>query len=407
MILKNKVFVAIAFCCTTSASIAMDNLNQTMRAISLKTVVNFAEACSPESIITGAHIKEWGECENQVEEIGGISYICPQIFLCDFLDGKFVIKAVRERAIDEISSAKNIYNFLSTKRRSNAVDIVSCTFYAIFRRGQLLKAKHVKDYQEGEIHQSDWVLEFMPRAPGISLEKLIVPTSEVFNKCTSDMFKTIGEAIHYLNFELNIIHDDLHCGNIIVDPDTMKVSFIDFDNYIERTAEDQSDVIFLFFTTFYDNFICPIMRGEFQTTENDEKILHFMHLLLSSSLEGGRRVNLGHIHRLFFGNMYDFVMAYRDSTDQANIPNGILDQKINTLCTYLKRFIVFFYSKDSKFYVRVGSKRVQRYLYDVKAIQLFFDIWTDPDLNNLEAIREVEKNLEIPEIGWHTSMLSE
>ncbi|MDR1333902.1 MAG: hypothetical protein LBJ71_01645, partial [Holosporaceae bacterium] len=105
MILKNKVFVAIALCCSVNASMAMDP-NQATRVISLETVEHFAQACLPESIITGANIREWRECEDQVEKIGGISCICPQLFLCNFLGGEFVIKAVQERAWSEIDSTK-------------------------------------------------------------------------------------------------------------------------------------------------------------------------------------------------------------------------------------------------------------------------------------------------------------
>jgi hypothetical protein len=417
MILKNKVLVAIAFCCSVGTSMAMNPI-WARRIVSLKTAERFAQACLPKSITPEAGIKEWKECENQVEEIGGISCVCPQIFLCNFLNREFVIKAVQERAMSEISSAKSLCEHLSTKRRSNTVDIVSFTFYAIFREGQLLKTKHVKDYSEDEIHPNDWVLEFMPRAPGISLEKLMDDPAS-FGKCTDNMFQKIGEAIHYLNFELDIMHMDLHTGNIIVDPDTMKISFIDFDRFglflpccydhyvllVENLEAIPSDSVLLFFSVFYTKFLFPIMTGSFHPTDDNEKILHFMHLLLSSSLGESRRIYFDgclNIHKWMRYSMETFAKhdaTGADITAQANTPGGILDQKIDTICKYLKRFIVFF-EKDT--FPCIGREENP---YAQKAISLFFSLLTNSTINNLEAIRNEEKRLGIPELEWHTSLL--
>jgi serine/threonine protein kinase len=415
MILRNKFFVAIAFCCSVNTSIAMDP-NDATRIISLETVVHFAQACLPESIITGASIREWRECEDQVEKIGESFCICPQLFLCNFLDGEFVIKAVQERAWSEIDSTKYIYEFLSTREKPEAVDIIFCTFYAIFREGRLLEAKHIKDSRR-EIRTGDWVLEFMPRAPGIQLGKLLDPAAASFRSCTDNMFQKIGEAIHYLNFELNILHNDLHCGNIIVDPDTMKVSFIDFDKcenlnccffQAKTKIENKSDSALLFFTVFYMRFFIPIMEGNFQATEDDEKVLHFMHLLLSSSLGEGRRVYIQHNCSHIFQYMFDSMVSHAqydattgtDIIAYTNIPNGILDQKIDTLCKCLKRFIVFFKKEMVSQYYPIKEDS-----YIFKAINLFFCILLYPHLDNLKAIRSEEKRLGIPEMEWHTSLL--
>jgi hypothetical protein len=430
--LKNKFFVAIVLCCFGGISMAMDLANAE-RVIPHEVALAFSTECAAK---LGTNImisfKEWEETEQQTERIGNTLCFCPQLFLCNYWSypipliqefpilpvssEEFVVKAVRDRGISEISGAKRIYSSIpSIKRTSDTADVVSCIFYAIFRNGQLLEVKHVKDYQSGEICQNDWVLEFTRRAPGISLEKLFDPTSEFFGKGGGDMFKKIGEAIHYLNFELNVINGDLHYNNIIVDINTMKVSFIDFDCWKERKAEDESDVALLFFSIFFERFLYPIMRGEFQTTESTEKILDSMYLLLSYSLgKSGRTNPEGTCAYLFFWRMYNIVRRYglqdvngADISAQANIPDGILDHKIEMLCKCLKRFIVFFISKRSMFPVRVDNPGIREESYAEKAIKLFFSIWTDPGLNNPEAIRAAEENIGIPGIRWHASMLPE
>jgi hypothetical protein len=231
-----ELFVLLIFLLGISAATCMDS-NRLQRIVSETQALSFAEKCLPmvhdEGLIPGS-IQELTSIEGgQQNNTPGV--IDPQLFLYQGKNDEYIIKMAKKRAQDEIRGAKYI-----TRRcpSMEIADIEFCApiFCAIFRDRAIGETKPIHEFDENELNQEDSILEFMKKAPGVPLEELV-------NSCYKDpstlldkmlpIFGRLGNGIREMN-DQQIYHNDLHWNNIIVDPKSNVISFIDFERCSSR-----------------------------------------------------------------------------------------------------------------------------------------------------------------------------
>jgi hypothetical protein len=188
--------------------------------------------------------------EDETEKTNTPGYVDPQLFG----NSRLIVKVVIERASAELAGARRLWNKLDSLDRSQAL-LVPPIFYAPILWCRVNeKPTSIFGFESDSIESGCQILEFMVRAQGISLEKFCrMHSYEEFSSLVP-VFENLATAIRSMH-NLEICHCDLHTRNVIVDPKTFKVSFVDFErvsfgNICYCSSEDIRKIFHILFSKY-------------------------------------------------------------------------------------------------------------------------------------------------------------